>query len=67
VCLFAGFMPVPGGVGVFEAAMTAGLIALGIPQSVAASTALLYRVATFYLPPAWGAFAMRWMRDHRYL
>ena len=67
VCLFAGFMPVPGGVGVFEAAMTAGLIALGIPQAVAASTALLYRVATFYLPPAWGAFAMRWMRDHRYL
>ena len=59
-------MPVPGGVGVFEAAMTAGLIALD-PEAVAASTALLYRIATFYVPPAWGAAAMRWMRDHRYL
>ena len=29
VALFAGFMPVPGGMGVSEAALTAGLVALG--------------------------------------
>ena len=32
VSLFAGFMPVPGGVGVAEAGYTAGLIAIGIPK-----------------------------------
>jgi len=65
--LFAGFMPVPGGVGVAEAAYTAGLVALGIPQDSATSTALLFRFVTFYLPPAWGTFAMRWMKENRYL
>ena len=25
-------------------------------------TAVLYRVATFYLPPLWGFFAMRWLQ-----
>jgi uncharacterized protein (TIRG00374 family) len=67
VCLFAGFMPVPGGVGVAEAAYTAGLVAIGIPEGAATSTALLMRLVTFYLPPAWGVFAMRWMRANRYL
>ena len=67
VSLFAGFMPVPGGVGVTEAAYTAGLIAIGIPESAAASTALMVRLITFYIPPMWGSFAMRWMRAHRYL
>ena len=67
VCLFAGFMPVPGGVGVAEAAYTAGLVAIGIPQAAATSTALMMRLVTFYLPPIWGSFAMRWMRENRYL
>jgi uncharacterized membrane protein YbhN (UPF0104 family) len=67
VSLFAGFMPVPGGVGVAEAAYTATLIALGVPQSAAASTALMYRLVTFYIPPLWGALAMRWMRRNRFL
>jgi len=67
VSLFAGFMPVPGGVGVAEAAYTAGLVAIGIPQAAATSTALMMRLITFYLPPLWGTFAMRWMRDNRYL
>ena len=30
--LLAGFMPVPGGMGVAEAAYTAGLVALGVPE-----------------------------------
>jgi uncharacterized membrane protein YbhN (UPF0104 family) len=67
VSLFAGFMPVPGGVGVAEAGYTAGLIAIGIPSAAATSTALAYRLVTFYLPPLWGAFATRWMKRHSYL
>jgi len=67
VSLFAGFMPVPGGVGVAEAALTAGLIAIGIPEGTAASTAIAYRLATFYLPPLWGGFAMRWMKSQAHL
>jgi uncharacterized membrane protein YbhN (UPF0104 family) len=67
VSLFAGFMPVPGGVGVAEAGYTAALIAIGVPEAAAASTALLFRLVTFYIPPAWGVFAMRWMRTNRYL
>jgi len=67
VSLFAGFMPVPGGMGVAEAGYTAGLVALGIPNSVAMSTAILYRLVTFYLPPIWGSFAMRWLRGHQYI
>jgi uncharacterized protein (TIRG00374 family) len=67
VSLFAGFMPVPGGVGVAEAGYTAGLIAVGIPEGAATSTALAFRLVTFYLPPLWGTFAMRWMKQHDYL
>ena len=65
--LFAGFMPVPGGMGVAEAAYTAGLVALGVPNATAMSTAIAFRVVTYYLPPAWGAVAMRWLRQHAYL
>jgi uncharacterized protein (TIRG00374 family) len=65
--LFAGFMPVPGGMGVAEAAYTAGLVALGVPNATAMSTAIAFRVVTYYLPPVWGAAAMRWLRQHAYL
>lgn len=67
VTLFAGFMPVPGGVGVAEAGYTAGLVAIGIPEAAATSTAIAYRAITFYIPPIWGAFATRWMRANSYL
>jgi uncharacterized membrane protein YbhN (UPF0104 family)/tRNA A-37 threonylcarbamoyl transferase component Bud32 len=65
--LFAGFMPVPGGLGVAEAAYTAGLVALGVPNAPAMSTAIAFRMVTYYLPPLWGAIAMRWLRQHAYL
>jgi uncharacterized membrane protein YbhN (UPF0104 family) len=65
--LFAGFMPVPGGMGVAEAAYTAGLVALGVPNAPAMSTAIAFRMVTYYLPPVWGAVAMRWLRAHSYL
>ena len=67
VALFAGFMPVPGGMGVSEAALTAGLVALGVPNTAAMSTAIAYRLMTFYLPPIWGSFATRWLKQHQYL
>jgi uncharacterized membrane protein YbhN (UPF0104 family)/tRNA A-37 threonylcarbamoyl transferase component Bud32 len=65
--LFAGFMPVPGGMGVAEAAYTAGLVALGVPSAPAMSTAIAFRMVTYFLPPVWGAVAMRWLRQHAYL
>jgi uncharacterized membrane protein YbhN (UPF0104 family)/tRNA A-37 threonylcarbamoyl transferase component Bud32 len=65
--LLAGFMPVPGGMGVAEAAYTAGLVALGVPSAPAMSTAIAFRMVTYYLPPIWGAIAMRWLRQHSYL
>jgi uncharacterized protein (TIRG00374 family) len=67
VALFAGFMPVPGGMGVSEAALTAGLVALGVPNTAAMSTAIAYRLVTFYLPPIWGSVATRWLKSHSYL
>ena len=67
VSLFAGFMPVPGGMGVAEAGFTAGLVALGVPNTAAVSTAITFRLVTYYLPPIWGTFAMRWLRQHEYL
>jgi uncharacterized membrane protein YbhN (UPF0104 family) len=65
--LFGGLMPVPGGIGVMEAALMAGLTAAGIDATTASATALLFRSATFYLPPIWGWFALRWLQRHSYL
>jgi uncharacterized membrane protein YbhN (UPF0104 family) len=67
VSLFSGIMPVPGGIGVAEGALTFGLVQLGLPQEVALATALAYRAASFYLPPAWGWFAMRWLERNGHL
>jgi uncharacterized membrane protein YbhN (UPF0104 family) len=67
VMLFAGFMPVPGGMGVAEAGYTAALVALGIPNAAAMSTAMTFRLVTYYLPPIWGSFAMRWLRHHEFI
>ncbi len=67
VSLFAGLMPVPGGMGVSEAGYTAGLQAIGIPAPIAMSTAIAFRLVTFYLPPLWGSVAMRWLRRHSFI
>ncbi len=67
VSLFAGFMPVPGGMGVAEAGYTAGLVAIGVPHAIAFSTAIAFRLVTYYLPPIWGGLAMRWLRRHSYV
>ncbi|MEZ0164024.1 YbhN family protein [Kineococcus sp. LSe6-4] len=55
-------VPVPGGVGASEAALTAGLVACGVTAEAALSAALLHRTLTFWLrvPPAW--VALVWLR-----
>jgi uncharacterized membrane protein YbhN (UPF0104 family) len=67
VSLFAGLMPVPGGIGVAEAGYTACLQAIGVPSAIAISTALAFRLVTFYLPPLWGSVSMSWLRRHQYV
>ena len=65
--LLSGVLPIPGGIGVMEAAISYGLVAAGVPESAAVSAALLYRMVTFYLPPIWGAYAMRVLRQREYI
>ena len=60
-------MPVPGAVGVAEFGLTVGPTAAGMAEEAALATAVLYRIATFYLPPAWGFFAMRWLQRSGHL
>lgn len=67
VALFAGLMPVPGGVGVTEAALTAGFIAIGVDESTAFAAALSYRLVTFYTQPIIGFGAFQWLKRQRYL
>ena len=67
VSLLASFIPVPGGVGVSEFGLTLGLTSAGMPAESAVAAVLLYRIATFYLPPAWGFPAMQWLKRNRYL
>ena len=52
--------PTPGGIGAVEAALIAGLTAVGIEREVAVPAVFLYRIATFWLPilPGWVAFVL---------
>ncbi len=67
VTLFAGLLPVPGGIGVAEAGLTAGLVAVGTPEATALAAALIHRLLTYYLPPVWGFFALRWLGRHGFV
>jgi uncharacterized membrane protein YbhN (UPF0104 family) len=67
VSLLSSFIPVPGGVGVSEFGLTLGLTSAGLPEQTALAAVLLYRLSTFYLPPIWGFFALRWLQRNRYL
>ena len=67
VSLFVGFMPVPGGIGVGEAALAAGLSAVGVPPEIALATAITHRMGTSYLPPVFGWWASRWLVARGYL
>ncbi len=65
--LLAGFMPIPGGIGVAEATMTALLATFGVDQSVAFAVTAVYRVVTFYLPALEGFFGTRWLERNEYI
>ena len=54
--------PVPGGLGVAEAGLIAGLSASGVTTDVAVAAALTHRLTTFWLPPIAGWFALRHLR-----
>ncbi|MBV9832640.1 MAG: flippase-like domain-containing protein [Marmoricola sp.] len=59
--VIATVIPVPGGIGVMEAALIAGFTAFGVPQSEAAAAAIIARMASFYVPPIWGWGALVWL------
>ncbi len=65
--LLGGIAPVPGGMGVVEAGLIAGLTAAGVPQDQAIAASFAYRLITAYLPPIWGWPAMVWLRRAEYL
>lgn len=64
--LISAIIPVPGNVGVAEAAMTAGLGLVGIPEAPAFAIAVTQRMATTYLPSCFGAYSLRWLREQEY-
>ena len=65
--LLAGLAPVPGGIGVAEATMTALLTAVGVDPTLSVSIAIVYRVVTAYLPPVLGFFSLNWLTKEGYL
>jgi glycosyltransferase 2 family protein len=60
--LLGGIAPVPGGMGVIEAGLIAGLTAAGIPDDAAVAATFTYRAFTAYLPPIWGWASLAWLR-----
>ncbi len=65
--VLSGLVPVPGGIGAAEAALTAGLIAMGVDESTGFAIAITQRLSTFYLPPIWGYFSLRWLGQKGYV
>ena len=65
--LLSSLIPVPGGIGAAEAALSAGLIAMGVDQSTAFAIAITQRLCTFYLPPIWGYASLRWLTRKGYV
>jgi glycosyltransferase 2 family protein len=55
-------VPTPGGIGAIEAAMAAGLTAAGLPGSIAVSSVLLYRIATFWVPIPVGWLSLTYLQ-----
>lgn len=52
--------PTPGGVGLVEATLIAGLTSAGMASPTAVAAVLTFRIATFWLPllPGWGALTL---------
>ncbi len=67
VVYFAGAIigsavPTPGGLGGVEAALSAGLIAVGLDVSVAVSSVLLFRLCTYWLPIPFGWASLSYLQ-----
>lgn len=65
--LLAGLVPIPGGIGVAEAVLTSFLVLAGLGTDEAFAAAVVFRVATFYIPAGEGFFALKWLQDGGYL
>lgn len=57
-------IPTPGGIGPVEAALTGGLQVAGIPPAIALSTAVVFRLVTFYGRIPFGWLALKYMERH---
>ena len=65
--MIGGAVPIPGGAGVIEVGLIAGLSAAGIPQDQAVAAVLIERFCTAYLPPIWGWATLVWLRRSDYV
>jgi uncharacterized membrane protein YbhN (UPF0104 family)/tRNA A-37 threonylcarbamoyl transferase component Bud32 len=65
--VLSSLVPVPGGIGAAEAAISTGLIAMGVDESTAFAIAITQRLSTFYLPPIWGYVSLRWLVRRGYV
>ncbi len=65
--IVGGAVPVPGGAGVIEAGLIAGLTSAGIPETQAVAAVFIERLFTAYLPPIWGWVTLAWMRRREYV
>lgn len=63
----ANLTPVPGGMGIQEAALIAGLTAFGVPPELATAAVVTHRLFTTYLPPIWGSWATKKLIADGYL
>jgi uncharacterized protein (TIRG00374 family) len=65
--MIGGTVPVPGGAGVVEAGLIAGLTGAGVPEDAAVAAVFIQRLFTAYLPPIWGWVTLTWMRRREYV
>ena len=63
----AAASPTPGNVGAVEVALSAGLVAAGVPSGAAVAAVLLYRLLTFWLPLVPGFIAFRYVQTRHHL
>ncbi len=65
--MIGGAAPVPGGAGIIEIGLIAGLTSAGVPQDQAVAAVFIERFCTAYLPPVWGWAALVYMRHSDYV
>ena len=66
VSLLGSFVPIPGASASPSSGSRSGWCPR-MPEEPAFAAVLLYRAATFYIPPVWGFFAMRWLQRNALL